>query len=93
MFYAKWLAQVLLIMVLIGFVVLLAPPLGVAVLLLLVTPVWSIWLLVSLALQLMRKPAGPAPSDQSSRRADNNAAYLTAASRIHRARVGLAIRR
>ncbi|MDB5923458.1 MAG: hypothetical protein JWN13_2394 [Betaproteobacteria bacterium] len=93
MFYAKWLAQVLLIMVLIGLVVLLAPPLGVAAVLLLVAPLWSIWLLASLALQLMRKPAGPAPNDEPSPRAESNAAYLTAASRIHRARVGLAIRR
>jgi cytochrome c-type biogenesis protein CcmH/NrfF len=90
MFYAKWSAQVLLIMTLMASVVLLAPPIAVAALLLLVAPLWSMWLLANLMLHLMRKPARDAPIDHASQPSTNNGTHLTAASRIHRARVARA---
>ncbi len=90
MFYPKWFAQVLLIMTLIASVVLLAPPVGLAAVLLLVAPLWSIWLLANLMLHLIRKPARDAPIDHTSHAPTNDGTHLTAASRIRRARVARA---
>jgi cytochrome c-type biogenesis protein CcmH/NrfF len=77
MFYAKWFAQVLLIVVLIASVVLLAPPIGIAAPLLFVAPLWSIWLLANLMLHLMRKTKRDGPVEHASQAETNNGTHLT----------------
>ena len=65
MFYAKWLGQVLLIMVMITLVLILRLAPQEAALVGLVAVVWSIWLLASLVRQLLADRR-EAPADQQS---------------------------
>jgi hypothetical protein len=74
-FYVKWFAQVMLIMMLISIVALLVPPPVIAGLVLIVTIVWAVWLLAS----LVRSLAFPSTPSSDSRRIERSGDFALGA--------------